>query len=209
VLHDIGGILALSIDNLRLTRESKRQAIMDSLTQTYNRHYFVGRLAAEVRRASRYSRPTSMIFLDVDTFKQINDQYGHLQGDQVLRDLGQLLRSNLRDVDVVCRYGGDEFVVLLPETDLEMARVTADKLRTSVETHPFPNLDSPELTLKVTVSVGVSTLDPDLSEDDLIHRADSALYRAKKAGRNRIAIDGDPAAKGTADPVPSPLDSKA
>jgi len=157
------------------------------LTQTYNRHHFVGRLAAEVRRAKRYSRPTSLIFLDVDKFKDINDKYGHLQGDQVLRDLGRLFLANLRDVDVVCRYGGDEFVLLLPETDLPMAQQTAEKIRTSVVQFPFTSLDSPEITLPVTVSIGVSALDMEQNEDQFLQQADEALYTAKRSGRNRVA----------------------
>jgi predicted signal transduction protein with EAL and GGDEF domain len=116
VLDDIGGIIAVLVDNLRLNREIKRQSITDPLTQAYNRHYFVGRLTAEVHRAA-----LSIIFVDIDEFKPINDRHGHLQGDQVLRDMGQLLVQNLRDVDIICRYGGDEFVILLPETDRDMA----------------------------------------------------------------------------------------
>jgi diguanylate cyclase (GGDEF)-like protein/PAS domain S-box-containing protein len=189
VLHDIGGIIAVLIDNLRLNREIKRRSITDPLTQAYNRHYFVGRLASEVHRANRYSRPVSTIFVDVDQFKAINDRHGHLQGDEVLRDLGKVLAQNLRDADIVCRYGGDEFVILLPETDAAMAQRTARKLLEAVRSHHFKNLDNPEECLAVTVSVGVSTLGSGASEDDLIRSADSALYKAKTLGRDRVAVN--------------------
>lgn len=188
VLQDIGGIVALLIDNLRLNREVKRQSIIDPLTQAYNRHYFVGRLAAEVRRSRRYSRPVSLIFLDVDRFKSINDRYGHLQGDDVLSELGKVFRACLREVDVTCRYGGDEFVILLPETDEAMAMQTAQKILHGVEDHEFKSLDNPKVTISVTVSVGVSSLGPEQNEDQFLQRADEALYRAKRAGRNRVAV---------------------
>jgi two-component system cell cycle response regulator len=191
VLHDIGGILALLIDNLRLNREIKRKSIIDPLTQTYNRHYFVSRLATEVRRARRYSRPTSLIFSDVDRFKEINDKYGHLQGDDVLQDLGKLFLASTREVDVVCRYGGDEFVILLPETSLDMARQTAEKICQSVSSHAFRNLDNPAITLPVTLSVGVSALGGEQNEEEFLRRADEALYEAKKLGRNRVSVDSE------------------
>ena len=190
VLEDIGGIIALLIDNLRLNREIKRQSITDPLTRAYNRHYFVGRLTAEVHRAARYSRPVSIIFVDIDEFKQINDRQGHLQGDQVLRELGRLLVENLRDVDIICRFGGDEFVLLLPETDADMAARTGDKILEAVRSHSFQSIDNPEQKLPVTISLGVSTLEPGGSEDDLIKSADAALYRAKSCGRNRMATSG-------------------
>jgi diguanylate cyclase (GGDEF)-like protein len=190
VLQDIGGILALLLDNLRLNRELKRQSTVDPLTQTYNRHHFAGRLAAEVRRARRYSRPTSLVFIDIDNFKQINDGHGHLQGDQVLRDMGQLLVNDLREVDVVCRYGGDEFVLLLPETDGEMAMQTAEKIRQRVAEFAFHNLDNPDVTIAVTISVGVSTLGATGSEDELLQKADAALYDAKRCGRNKVTRSG-------------------
>jgi diguanylate cyclase (GGDEF)-like protein/PAS domain S-box-containing protein len=188
VLQDIGGIIAVLIDNLRLNREIKRQSITDPLTQAYNRHYFVGRLTSEVHRAIRYGRPVSTIFVDVDQFKSINDRYGHLQGDHVLRELGKLIVQSLRDVDIVCRYGGDEFVILLPETDAPMAQRTAEKILDAVRNHHINNLDNPEERLTVTVSVGVSTLDPGTTEEDLIRAADSALYKAKTSGRDRLAV---------------------
>jgi diguanylate cyclase (GGDEF)-like protein len=188
VLLDIGCIIAIVMDNLRLNREIKRQSILDPLTQVYNRHYFIGRLRAEAERARRYGRTASVIFVDVDHFKQINDEHGHLQGDQVLRDLSRLFEENLREVDVVCRFGGDEFVILLPETDLEMACRTATKLLKAVESTQFRNVSPTGGAFPVTISVGVSTLRTGQTEDDLLQMADAALYKAKTTGRNRYAV---------------------
>jgi diguanylate cyclase (GGDEF)-like protein len=202
VLQDIGGIIAVLIDNLRLNREIKRQSNTDPLTEVYNRHYFVGKLTSEVHRAARYSRPVSIIFVDVDAFKPINDRYGHLQGDQVLRELARLLVENLRETDIVCRYGGDEFVILLPETDSEMAGKTADKLLRAVQDHAFRSLDNPEDRLPVTISIGRSTLEPGATEDDLLRAADGALYRAKSMGKNQVMAGVAPGHGETAPALP-------
>ncbi len=188
VLFDVGGIIALILDNLRLNREIKRQSLIDPLTQAYNRHYFVDRLTSEVERAARYARPVSILFVDLDDFKLINDKYGHLQGDEVLRMLGKLFTESLRDVDVVCRYGGDEFVILLPETETSMALPAAEKLLRSVRSHAFSVLDDPARTLSVTISIGLSTLRAGQSDDALLKAADAALYRAKSLGRNRVEV---------------------
>jgi diguanylate cyclase (GGDEF)-like protein len=188
VLFDIGGIIALIIDNLRLNREIQRRSVIDSLTQAYNRHYFVDRLATEVDRAIRYERPVSLLFVDLDEFKLINDRYGHLQGDEVLRSLGKIFRSHLREIDVVCRFGGDEFVVLLPETDLTMAKAVAEKLLKAAHTNPVPLVDDPKQTLPITVSMGLSSLKPGDDSQALLKAADLALYRAKSLGRNRLEI---------------------
>ena len=191
VLCDIGGIIALMVDNLRLNREIKRQSLIDSLTKAYNRKYLAEKLSMEVQRAIRYGRPLSLAFVDLDEFKHINDRYGHLQGDDVLRALGKLFIANVRDVDVVCRYGGDEFVLLLPETDRSMVCSLAEKLLAAVRSHSFCTLDSPMDRLPVTVSIGVSTLLPDETGEDLLHAADAAMYRAKSRGKNRVQINDE------------------
>ncbi len=191
MLRQIGDIIALLLDNLRLNRELKRQSIVDSLTGAGNRNFFMQRLRSEVQRAHRYGRPMSLIFLDVDHFKEINDGYGHLQGDQVLRDLGAVFRSNLRKVDVLGRYGGDEFVLLLPETTKEMAEETAEKLIRSVRAHHFLNLDAPDQSVNVSISVGLATLTPGQDEERFLQAADAALYVAKKHGRDRVATTSE------------------
>ena len=160
---------------------------MDPLTETYNRYYFVGRLAKEIHRAARYDRPISILFLDVDEFKGINDRYGHLQGDQILKELGRLFVQNLRQTDVVCRYGGDEFVALLPETEEVLAQNAAQKLLDSVRAHSFSNLENPQSPLVISISVGVSTLRLGENEDQFLKGADDALYAAKQRGRNCLA----------------------
>jgi diguanylate cyclase (GGDEF)-like protein/PAS domain S-box-containing protein len=185
VLFTIGDIIALHLDNLRLYGEVKRQSVIDPLTGTFNRNYFVVRLSAEINRCVRSGSAISMIFIDVDELKPINDRYGHLQGDQVLRELGGLFLDNLREADCVCRYGGDEFVVLLPEVDGERAYKIAGKLLDAVREHKFYLLDSPGRTIDVSVSMGVSVLGKNQDEDLFLQAADAALYRAKKLGRNR------------------------
>ena len=187
MLEQIGDIIAMLLDNLRLTRELERQSNIDALTEAVNRNHFMNRLIAEVQRARRYARPTSLIFLDIDFFKEINDQYGHLQGDEVLRELADVFRENLRTSDVLGRYGGDEFVVLLPETNTDMAEETATKLIESVREHHFKNLDDPAQKVPVTISVGFASLQPGQDEERFLQAADAALYEAKRLGRNRAS----------------------
>ncbi len=187
-LGALGDIIGLLIENLRLSREIKRQSIIDPLTGTFNRRQFMVRLHAEVERSIRYARDVSLVFVDLDSFKQVNDAHGHLQGDQVLKEIAAVLAETFRETDVVCRYGGDEFVILLPETDAAMARKAADKLVESVARYPFSvsELEGEDGTT-VTVSVGVSTLLADQDENDLLQSADIALFKAKRQGKNRVA----------------------
>ncbi len=199
VLFTIGDIIGLHLDNLRLYGEVKRQSVIDPLTGAFNRHYLMVRLSAEINRSSRTRSPLSMVFIDVDELKPINDAHTHLQGDQVLRELGTILLNNLREADCVCRYGGDEFVILLPDVDGERALHIAEKLLLAVREHEFKLLDSPEEVLPVSLSLGVSTLEGDQDEDAFLKAADAALYRAKKLGRNRCEY----LASGSAAPEPS------
>ncbi len=185
ILFTIGDIIGLHLDNLRLYGEVKRQSVVDPLTGTFNRHYFVRLLSAEMNRCKRTGRPISLVFVDVDEFKRINDTYGHLQGDHVLRELGGIFTRNLREEDCVCRYGGDEFVVLLPEVDGEKAKLIAEKLLQAVREHGFFSLESPEKPIPVSISIGISSLENNQDEDLFLQAADAALYRAKKMGKNR------------------------
>ncbi|MEK7865400.1 MAG: GGDEF domain-containing protein, partial [Planctomycetota bacterium] len=170
-------------------------------TQAYNRRYFDKKLKEETKRALRYTRHLAILIIDVDHFKEINDTYGHKQGDVILQELSRLFKKNTREgVDVVCRYGGDEFILLLPETSLERGSLMATKLLRETRTHPFPNLAKPSQSLKVTLSLGVSAMGTAVqSEDDLVRTADEALYESKRGGRNRVSIWSGtvPAAKGT------------
>lgn len=189
-LLTIGDMIALVLDNLRLYREVKHQSITDPLTGVYNRNYFIERLSEEIDRCVRKNRPISMIFVDVDKFKLINDTHSHLAGDLILRDLGEIFKHNLRGYDFVCRYGGDEFVILLPEVDAEGARKIASKLREVVHGHEFTtDEEDPSKKIPVSISLGVSVLDKELDEDHFLRLADAALYEAKASGRNRMVVN--------------------
>ena len=169
----------------------ERMSITDDLTQVFNRRHFHTRLEEEIERARRYDHPLSLLLMDIDHFKAVNDRYGHQTGDEVLRTVAAIIRSKTRSADIVARYGGEEFVVLLPETKQETAKVTAEKLRTTIEQYPF----TPEnrSSIHVTASFGVSCLN--LSDknntgiaDRIVKMADDAMYQAKQEGRNRVVV---------------------
>jgi two-component system cell cycle response regulator len=175
---------------LESTREDNRRlealATTDSLTRLLNRRALLDRLSVEVDRAHRYGSPLSLLLLDIDHFKTINDSAGHLVGDGVLRQLGDLLGASVRTADIVARYGGEEFVVVLPETTAEGGVIFAERLRDTVERHAFDvGGDEP---LHLTASIGVASFpSPRVqSTEDLFSRADEALYRAKSGGRNQV-----------------------
>ncbi|MBL8685212.1 MAG: GGDEF domain-containing protein [Myxococcales bacterium] len=157
---------------------------MDGLTQLRNRRAFDEALTEEIARARRFERPLAVCVLDADKFKSINDQFGHLAGDAVLRQLGGILRNNVRKNDIAGRLGGEEFGVLLPEVDRAGGLVVAEKLRRMVEAHRF---EFDRTVIPVTLSIGVAELMPHEREpSELIKRADELLYRAKHGGRNRV-----------------------
>ncbi len=167
----------------------EQMAITDELTQIYNRHHFHAALDQELKRSKRYDHPLSLMMLDIDHFKRVNDVYGHQVGDDVLKGLSAIIKSTTREMDVVARYGGEEIAVILPETNCSGAILNAEKIRDNIEKHVFEILDGK--TLQVTVSIGVSCLEQvDSSEEDkakkLIQIADEALYLAKKSGRNQV-----------------------
>ena len=179
---------AVSIENARLFEETRQLAITDELTGLANHRHFYHQLAREVRRSQRYKRPLTLLMLDLDYFKRYNDRFGHLAGDQALRETAELLRRNSRDVDLVARYGGEEFAVILPETDPERAVTQAERTRAAVAGHAFRGEDSnPQGDL--TVSIGVAALSSGMRKiEELVRDADQALYRAKAQGRNRIEL---------------------
>ena len=167
----------------------KDQASRDGLTGLYNHRYFQEALQNELARSDRHNHHCSLIFIDVDSFKQYNDTHGHMAGDRLLHTLGKILTERLRSCAMVARYGGEEFVMLLPETPQEGALVVAEKLRRRIEDHPFPGRDT-QPDGKVTISLGVVTFPQDGSNrGTLMQRADQALYRAKQDGRNRVCAD--------------------
>lgn len=184
VLIGSGGVVATF--SVRRARELRTASIMDALTGVFNRGFFDERFSHEFFRAERYQRHLSLAVVDVDHFKHYNDRNGHLSGDQVLREVADILRFGLRGTDTVARYGGEEFVALLPETSKERAVALVERLRRQVEAHSFLHEDS-QPGGRLTISAGVATF-PDDSKDpqDLFHQADSALYEAKRGGRNRV-----------------------
>jgi two-component system, cell cycle response regulator len=169
-------------DNRRL----EVMANTDPLTAVLNRRALTERLASELERVKRYESTVSILLIDIDHFKRVNDNYGHLVGDDVLMDVGALLQSAVRSVDVVARYGGEEFVIALPETGLAGATAFAERIRELVEEHTFAHAGGSDL--RLTASVGVASFpSPGIeSVEDLLAKADQALYRAKADGRNRV-----------------------
>jgi two-component system cell cycle response regulator len=169
-------------DNRRL----EELATTDALTRLLNRRALLDRLSVEVDRARRFKQQLSLLMVDLDHFKAVNDQHGHLVGDDMLRQMGTLLASAVRTIDVVARYGGEEFVLILPETSIEGAAVFGERLREKVNEHAFDL--GVESSLHLTCSVGVATFPSPrvASTEDLFARADEALYRAKSGGRNQV-----------------------
>jgi diguanylate cyclase (GGDEF)-like protein len=172
-----------ALKNLLLFEQVKSLAIRDGLTGLYNYRHFWELLAREVELSRRYGRPLSLLFLDIDDFKKVNDTFGHPQGDLVLKTLAGYLQGSVRQTDLVCRYGGEEFVVILAQTPAEQGRVMAERLRTGIAATPIA---VPGRELKLTVSIGVAGLKPGMNGEALVQAADDALYRAKQAGKNRV-----------------------
>ncbi|OGI23121.1 MAG: hypothetical protein A2287_02445 [Candidatus Melainabacteria bacterium RIFOXYA12_FULL_32_12] len=167
-----------------LYSETKFLTITDGLTGLYNRRYFQQALDREFARAKRYGTDLSLAMFDIDHFKKLNDTYGHQFGDKILAEVAKIIKSSLRRTDYVTRYGGEEFVVILPETSLERTAIPIERLRKRIEQEDFRYGDTP---VRVTVSIGIANLTPSVvTEKDLLKRADMALYTAKDNGRNRI-----------------------
>ena len=170
--------------NIRL----KETSFKDEVTGLYNRRFFSVRLEEELSRYRRFNHPVSLVLMDLDGFKAVNDEMGHMVGDETLRDIGQILMKHSRGINVVCRYGGDEFAVLLVETTKAGAQLYADRIRQILEGYPFAHRKP------VTGSFGIATLPDDdaKTSDDLIRAADEALYVAKRAGKNQVATTPSP-----------------
>jgi diguanylate cyclase (GGDEF)-like protein len=174
---------AVALDNARLHDIVQRQAITDDLTGLVNRRRFIEALEAEVERARGFDSPLAIVLSDLDNFKQVNDEFGHHGGDVVLRAFADLIRSHVRDVDVSGRIGGEEFAILLPDTDRAGAALVAERMRRSLNSVPIA---LEEANLNVAASFGVAELTAGQSGDDLLRSADAALYRAKDEGKNRV-----------------------
>lgn len=181
---------------------SLTMALTDGLTGLFNRHYFTSHFAGLFRHAQEQGRPISVMMLDVDHFKSVNDSYGHAAGDQVLRDLARRISDSVRNFDLVARLGGEEFVIVMPEARLQEAARAAERIRAQVAATPLLLTSrsvaplsatgaaaAPELRLPVTVSIGVAAVDgPGDTVEDMLRRADMALYEAKRSGRNRVVL---------------------
>jgi two-component system cell cycle response regulator len=173
-------------DNLQLSLEL---AITDSLTGLYNRRYMETHLATLAQEALSHHKPLALLILDIDFFKSINDRFGHDAGDDVLREFATRVRKSIRGIDLACRYGGEEFVVVMPETDLAVAAVVAERIRRGVAGDPFP-IQKGAGAVDITISVGIAALGSgNDTPEALLKRADQALYRAKRDGRNRVVAD--------------------
>jgi diguanylate cyclase (GGDEF)-like protein len=181
VLSLIANQAAAALEKVRLLGEVQQLAITDSLTGLHNRRHFFEQAEREFQRAYRYRRPLCAIMLDIDRFKQVNDTHGHAVGDQVLRAVSARCRESLRDIDLLGRYGGEEFVGLLPEIDVDGAHNAAERLRQRVAERPIDTNRGP---VAATISLGVACLENCSDLATLINRADEAMYTAKKAGRN-------------------------
>lgn len=177
-------------DRLRHSLQlSLEMAITDQLTGLFNRRYMSRHLGTLISSAQSTSKPVSFLMLDIDYFKQINDTYGHDVGDEVLREFAGRISANVRGIDLACRFGGEEFVVVMPDTDLTFAYMVAERLRQAVADIPF-TIGVPPGQLPVTISIGVTATEgPNETSEGLLRRADQALYRAKRDGRNRVVAD--------------------
>jgi diguanylate cyclase (GGDEF)-like protein len=181
-LESVADICATAIQNARYVERVKHLAYLDGLTGIFNRRYFELRIEEELERARRFDSGMAVIMVDIDQFKRLNDEFGHLLGDEVLRQVSSIFSQQLRKIDVVCRYGGEEFAILLSQTSQPHALGVAEKLRRMVDSWQFPGVPR-----SVTISVGVATCpDHGSTREELVKAADAGLYAAKQAGRNCV-----------------------
>ena len=181
-LESVADICATAIQNAHYVERVKHLAYLDGLTGIFNRRYFELRIQEELERARRFDSAMAVIMVDIDQFKSLNDEFGHLLGDEVLRQVSSIFSQQLRKIDVVCRYGGEEFAILLSQTSQPQALAVAEKLRRLVDSWQFPGVSRP-----VTISAGVATWpDHGSTREDLVRAADAGLYAAKQGGRNCV-----------------------
>ena len=191
LLTMLGAWAAMALENLRLAQNVEKLAVTDDLTQVYNYRFLKSALRREIKRAGRYHQDLALLMIDVDNLKSYNDRHGHLRGSFLLREMAGLFSAHVRSWDLVAKYGGDEFTVILPQTEVQGARAVAERLRSAVEEHTFP-LARPG---QITVSIGIAAFPADgQTTSALIETADRALYIAKQGGRNQAALAGREAA---------------
>jgi diguanylate cyclase (GGDEF)-like protein len=195
----LSAYLVLLIKKIKLYETVRELAIVDELTQVFVRHHFLERLEEELQRSMRFKLPLTVLMLDIDHFKRYNDDFGHLVGDATLKEVANLLKSSLRRVDLVGRYGGEEFLVAMPETRIANATEVAERIRSNIARHDFQVYN---VRTKVTVSQGIMVFNGENAEGtgglnakdlakELIRKADESMYRAKEEGRNRVCLHKD------------------
>jgi diguanylate cyclase (GGDEF)-like protein len=185
VLAATGAALGAAFANRALVRQLEAEVVTDDLTGVYNYRYLRIALHREVQRAARLGHPLALLMLDVDHLKEYNDRFGHLAGSSVLKQIAAVLRTTVREIDLVAKYGGDEFLLILPHTRRDGAGAAAERLRRAVEATAFPGIASGEM----TCSIGISTFpDHGVTAEALLAAADEALFSAKRSGRNRVAV---------------------
>ncbi len=178
---------SIALERATLHEQAATLGLIDELTKLYNHRYLEQALDREVRRCRRYGSIMALIFLDLDRFKAINDCYGHLLGSQCLAEVAKIMAESVRDVDILARYGGDEFVTILPETPLATAKSVADRLHHAVGSHVF--LKNAGINVHLSASIGIAGFPNHAkTKEELIRKADEAMYRAKTSGRNRLCI---------------------
>ncbi len=187
-LEQVARVLAMAIRNCRLFKEVQSQAHTDGLTRLANHRAFHETLRAEIHRAERYDRPLGLVMLDVDSFKELNDRYGHLAGDAALAALGETIRGSVRREDYPARYGGDEIAIILPETRPSGGLMAVQRLMAAVRGREFLFEGT---RLPLSISVGLAAYKPGMTATQFVGAADEALYRAKQAGRDRHAVAGE------------------
>jgi diguanylate cyclase (GGDEF)-like protein len=178
---------AIALENAMLFQRAERLTVTDDLTQLFNSRYLTLYLDREIKRCKRHGIPLSLIFLDLDGFKEVNDRHGHLAGSSTLTEVGRILNDAVRESDILARYGGDEFVVVLPETPASGAQVIAERIRLAIEGHPF--LERLDLAVNISASFGIASYpDHALTPGDLIRKADQAMYRVKERNKNGVEL---------------------
>ena len=183
-LESVADICATAVQNAHYVERVKQLAYLDGLTGIFNRRFFELRIEEELERARRFDFGMAVIMVDIDQFKRLNDEFGHLLGDEVLRQVSSIFSQQLRKIDVVCRYGGEEFAILLSQTTHNHAMAVAEKLRRIIDSWQFPGVPRP-----VTISAGVATCpEHGTTRDELVKAADAGLYAAKQAGRNCVKV---------------------
>jgi diguanylate cyclase (GGDEF)-like protein len=189
LLEVLGNQASVSIANARFHAEIERLAVTDGLTSLFNHRHFQERLADEFNRLGRFSAPVSLLLIDIDHFKKINDTYGHPAGDIVLKRVANIIRKTVRNIDIPARYGGEEFAVVLVGTGEKGAVNMGERLRKAVMDTKF---ESDGTTFNLTISIGISTYEGEaMKKEDLVDKADKALYQAKGNGRNRSVLWSD------------------